>query len=111
MSLYIFCRFSFHDGVVTEICPHENEKTWVLNLKRGILSLLHNTMQRFDLSHKEVETDVHGTCPTKYMLKGARGTSLVIEKRKDLSKCQGRYKHHSVLQTSPYEFKSVYLFI
>lgn len=100
-------RFSFRDGDITEICPHENEVNWVLNFKRGVLSLFHNTMKRFDISHKSIETDVHGTCPTKYDFIGVEGTSLLVKKMKDLSKCRQRYKHHSILQTTPYEFKSV----
>ena len=32
------------DGTVDSVCPDSNEKTWALNIKRGILSSLHNTM-------------------------------------------------------------------
>lgn len=36
--------FSFQDGVVAELCTSKQEKTWVLNVKRGILSALQNSM-------------------------------------------------------------------
>lgn len=93
--------------MVTELCPTESEPNWVLNFKRGLLTLLHNSMRRFDLDHESVETDVHGTCATKYTLVGARNTSLIIEKTKDIGSCQDRYKHQSILQTTPYIFRSV----
>ncbi|KAI8509667.1 hypothetical protein Bbelb_120950, partial [Branchiostoma belcheri] len=36
-------RFSFQDGVIPEICPSAEEETWVVNIKRGILSALQNS--------------------------------------------------------------------
>jgi hypothetical protein len=38
---------------------------------------------------------------------GARETSLIITKKKDISTCTYRYKHHSILQTTPYLFRQV----
>lgn len=64
-------------------------------------------MKRFDLSHKTLETDVHGNCRTKYRLLGAEGTSLIIEKVKNIGSCINRYKHHSVLQSSRYPWHQV----
>lgn len=92
---------------MTELCPKELETNWVLNFKRGVLTLLHNTMRRFDIDHDTLETDVHGTCPTKYTLEGARNTSLIIQKTKDIANCNDRYKHQSILQTTPYSFRAV----
>lgn len=100
-------RFSFNDGVISEICPQDDEKNWVLNFKRGLLSMLHNTMKRFDLDHSTTEEDVKGICPTLYTVKGAKETSLLIEKTKDLSLCQSRDKLHSMVQSVPYNFRSV----
>ena len=48
-------RFSFQDGVVESICPHAEEKTWAVNIKRGILSAIQNSMDNFDLDFKGVE--------------------------------------------------------
>lgn len=48
-------RFSFSDGNIEEICPHESEPVWVLNFKRGILSSFHTTMTRFDVDHDTIE--------------------------------------------------------
>jgi hypothetical protein len=50
---------------------------------------------------------VNGLCETKYALMGARETSLVISKKKDITTCTYRYKHHSILQTTPYLFRQV----
>ncbi|GLH12110.1 Uncharacterized protein GBIM_16860 [Gryllus bimaculatus] len=99
-------RFSFHDGIISELCPAANETSWVLNLKRGILSTFQNSMRRFDVSHKAVEADVHGECETLYSLDRVSGTSLILNKTKDFSTCISRNKFHSILQTTPYVFHS-----
>lgn len=100
-------RFSFNDGVISEICPPEDENNWVLNFKRGILSMFHNSMKRFDLDISTTEKDVRGQCPTKYTVRGAKETSLLIQKTKDLNACQNRAQLHSVVQSVPYHFRPV----
>jgi hypothetical protein len=60
---YVICRFSFSDGLIPEVCPHENETSWVLNFKRGILSALQNTMKRFDVDHWNVDVRHSYTFP------------------------------------------------
>lgn len=55
MTTFYFYRFSFHDGIISEICPDESEDDWVLNFKRAILSLFQNSMKRFDINFKGVE--------------------------------------------------------
>ncbi len=37
-------RFAFLDGTIEAVCPDEREETWALNVKRGVLSVLQNTM-------------------------------------------------------------------
>jgi Lipoprotein amino terminal region len=101
-------RFSFHDGIIDEVCPEEEEVTWALNLKKGILSTLQNTMQRFDVDYNTTETDVSGTCDVSYMLMGTTDTSLLIQKHKDITSCTSRYKTNSILQTTPYNFRQNY---
>ncbi|KAJ8968085.1 hypothetical protein NQ317_002630 [Molorchus minor] len=93
-------RFAFKDGIITELCPREEEQSWVLNFKRGVLSMLHNTMKRLDMDHSVDEEDVRGRCTTYYKVVGAKETSLLIEKRKDLDSCHGRSKLHSILQST-----------
>ncbi|KAK9890371.1 hypothetical protein WA026_010464 [Henosepilachna vigintioctopunctata] len=99
-------RFSFNDGIINELCPNPEEKVWVLNIKRGLLSMLHNSMKRFDLDAEVVEEDVKGKCGTKYEVVGTEGTSLLIEKNKDLTSCTSRSRLHSVIQSVPYSFRS-----
>lgn len=101
-------RFSFKDGIIDELCPHEDEQNWTLNFKRGILSLLHNTMKRFDLDYEnEEEVDVRGKCSTNYNIIGVKDTSLLIEKTKDLKSCQGNSRLHSIIQSTPFSFEPV----
>lgn len=101
-------RFSFHDGVINEVCPETDEPIWSLNFKRGILSSLQNSMTRFDIDFATRETDVSGTCDVKYVILGPKKTSLVIQKTKDITSCSNRYKTNSVVQTTPYEFRNHY---
>ncbi|XP_015122764.1 uncharacterized protein LOC107045138 [Diachasma alloeum] len=95
-------RFAFEDGLVRELCPHPRETIWSLNIKRGILSMLQNTMKRFDVDHHDNELDVIGICDTRYRLHEARKTSLIITKVKDLDSCSNRGKHLSIIQSSGY---------
>lgn len=39
-------RFSFQDGRVEELCAAPTEETWVLNLKRGLLSAFQTSLTR-----------------------------------------------------------------
>lgn len=64
-------------------------------------------MERLDVDHKVLEMDVHGNCKTEYKLEGAHGTSLVIEKTKDLKSCEKRTKVESSIQMEPYNFREV----
>lgn len=49
--MFLSFRFSFHDGHISTVCPHENEPVWSLNIKKSILSTFQNRMERFDIHH------------------------------------------------------------
>lgn len=53
-------RFAFNDGVIRELCPVPNDEIWALNIRRGVLSMLQNTMIRFDVDRRHNELDVNG---------------------------------------------------
>lgn len=57
-------RFSFQDGIMEELCPLPEESAWVLNIKKGILSSLQNTMDTFKTEQNLVEviSSVSSTC-------------------------------------------------
>lgn len=38
-------QFAFQDGQIEHLCSSPDEPRWVLNVKRGILSMLQNTME------------------------------------------------------------------
>ncbi|XP_069761934.1 apolipophorins-like isoform X2 [Narcine bancroftii] len=77
-------HFSFQDGIIPEICPAEDEETWSLNIKRGILSVFQDS---YTVNQKETveEVDVLGNCPSTYKVQG----SLLV-KSKDLNRCSLR---------------------
>ncbi|XP_038048374.1 uncharacterized protein LOC119722369 isoform X2 [Patiria miniata] len=87
-------RFAFHDGVVTDVCPTGNEKTWALNFKRGVLSAIQAPVTEIPADKTEemiTETDVTGKCPTKI---SRSEFPRSIMKHKDFKNCQ----HHSKLE-------------
>ncbi|XP_070169221.1 uncharacterized protein Apoltp isoform X2 [Polyergus mexicanus] len=96
-------RFTFDDGLIHELCPNRREPVWTLNLKRGMLSMLQNSMRRFDVDHNANEVDVYGACNTEYRLYEAKRTSLIVKKSKDLADCQNGPKYFSVVQSNPYK--------
>lgn len=98
-------RFAFHDGLISEVCPSLEEPTWVLNFKKGILSTFQNTMMRFDVDFATTETDVSGICNVHYTLEATDNVFVTIRKEKDVSSCRNHYFTHSVLQTTPYNFR------
>lgn len=58
--------FAFVDGRIESICPRSDDETWAVNIRRGILSALQNTMNKLQGVSKDRETDVAGNCPVKY---------------------------------------------
>uniref|UniRef100_UPI00358E76FA vitellogenin-like n=1 Tax=Myxine glutinosa TaxID=7769 RepID=UPI00358E76FA len=85
-------HFSFQDGVVSHLCPLMDEPFWVLNVKRGLLSALQNSLPSTG-QEKLDEVDISGVCPTVYQKKG---DSLL--KTKDLENCSSRALPNTFLQ-------------
>ncbi|KAK1879652.1 hypothetical protein KUDE01_027769, partial [Dissostichus eleginoides] len=90
-------KFSLHGGKVTALCLQEGEQVWALNIKRALLSML-QTSRMASKQELVKETDVYGTCSSKYERRGA-----VLLKSRDLKQCQqARLAHfwpHSVALT------------
>lgn len=51
-------RFSFQDGRIESVCPSTREETWAVNIKKGILSSLQNSMDSFDFNFKGSEVRI-----------------------------------------------------
>ncbi|KAK5918982.1 hypothetical protein CgunFtcFv8_022916 [Champsocephalus gunnari] len=81
-------KFSLHGGKVTALCLQEGEQVWALNIKRALLSMLQTSRM---VSKQELvkETDVYGTCSSKYERRGA-----VLLKSRDLTQCQQARQAH-----------------
>ncbi|XP_075141542.1 uncharacterized protein LOC142217247 [Leptodactylus fuscus] len=78
-------QFSYHDGKIQKICPVREEKTWALNVKRGIISVLQGNLKTPSAGRTIEEVDVLGKCLTTYEF---RGQSVI--KKKHLSHCTNR---------------------
>ncbi|KAK3881181.1 hypothetical protein Pcinc_014366 [Petrolisthes cinctipes] len=97
-------RFAYHDGMVKEVCPAQDEHPHALNFKRAAISLFQNTMKRLDLDHHALETDVVGDCEIDYQVKGVSGKNLLIQRTRDLPTCTTRSSTTSFIQGVPYDF-------
>ncbi|XP_051279537.1 uncharacterized protein LOC127375918 isoform X2 [Dicentrarchus labrax] len=75
-------KFSLQGGKVTALCFQEGEQVWALNIKRALLSML-QTSRTASKQGLEKETDVYGTCTSRYERKGP-----VLLKSRDLKQCQ-----------------------
>jgi hypothetical protein len=51
-------RFGFLDGRIDTVCPEQGDETWVVNLKKGIVSAFQNTQNKLDASITTVEVGV-----------------------------------------------------
>ncbi|XP_068593999.1 uncharacterized protein [Cebidichthys violaceus] len=58
-------KFSLQEGKVTALCLQEGEQVWALNIKRALLSML-QTSRMASKQQLEKETDVYGTCTSRY---------------------------------------------
>ncbi|XP_060596717.1 uncharacterized protein LOC132750705 [Ruditapes philippinarum] len=99
-------RFSFQDGRIETVCPSEREEPWAVNIKKGILSSLQNSMDSFEFSFKGSESDVTGNCETEYTVAQRGWRTLTIKKSKDLSTCTHRQGFDSAIQTTPFRVSS-----
>lgn len=52
-------RFSFQDGIMEDLCPRPEESAWVLNIKKGILTSLQNSMDSFKTEQNIVEVSFY----------------------------------------------------
>nr|XP_040026805.1 uncharacterized protein LOC120815845 isoform X3 [Gasterosteus aculeatus aculeatus] len=75
-------KFSLQGGKVTALCLQEGEQVWALNIKRALLSML-QTSRMASKQEMEKETDVYGTCTSRYERRGP-----VLLKTRDVKQCQ-----------------------
>lgn len=99
-------RFAFIDGKIESICPSNDEEVWALNIKRGVISALQNTMTTLQGVTENTETDVLGTCPVKYVVVESNQGSLKLKKMKNLIGCKDRSSTQSILQSVAYQAES-----
>ncbi|XP_027695180.1 vitellogenin-like [Vombatus ursinus] len=85
--------FVFRDGKIPKICPQQGDPSWVVNIKRGVLSLLQSSPGT-TIPETIDEVDVLGKCPTTYERKGSR-----LLKTKDLNQCSLRRHRFTFFQS------------
>ncbi|KAA0189132.1 hypothetical protein HAZT_HAZT007033, partial [Hyalella azteca] len=97
------------DGVFEEICVDQDDPKVAVNIKKGILSMLQNSLpsnSSLNDGIKASEMDVIGICPTVYNVKHD-GDKVVVKKSKDHRLCSQRYGDGSESPLSAIPLKSV----
>nr|XP_027214984.1 uncharacterized protein LOC113807877 [Penaeus vannamei] len=76
-------HFSYQDGEIEYLCPHEKEDPAATNFKRGVLSALQTTVTKVDDQTEVVvkEIDVGGDCETRYSIQNTG--KLTVTKKKE----------------------------
>jgi len=98
-------NFAFVDGLIENICPGDGDEVWTLNVKRGVLSTLQNTMVTLQGVSQTVETDVTGSCSVKYEASMSYG-SYKLKKSKNLNACTDRTSSKTIFQSVGYDSDS-----
>lgn len=94
-------HFSYQDGVIPTICAANSDPTWVLNIKRGILSSLQVSSVYTAASVQEA--DVTGECEVNYSVESSdTNDAQTITKVKDFSKCAGRQQELGFSHFTPF---------
>ncbi|XP_022112947.2 apolipophorins [Pieris rapae] len=89
-------RFNLQDGKLgAEICAEDGDTRASLNIKRAIISLL-QTEQK-----PSTQVDVFGVCPTD-VSSSEEGSSVLLHRRRDLSRCALREQGKNDLITAIY---------
>ncbi|CAI9742929.1 apolipophorins-like [Octopus vulgaris] len=99
-------KFTLQNGRIEDVCPMTEEPIWVLNIKRGILSAFQNSMDTLDRDVNITETDVVGSCLTKYNLKESNDRMKTVMKSKDLLNCNDRESYRVAIQSVKYNVPS-----
>lgn len=98
--------FAFIDGRVESVCPRSDDDIWAVNIRRGILSTLQNTMSRLQGMSQDRETDIAGNCPVKYEVIASSPQIIKIKKTKELLGCTNRQNTETIFQGMPYSTES-----
>lgn len=84
-------KFAQDNGRYESICFDDAEETWVVNLKKAILSTIQVSAR--EQTEQMIEKDVLGYCKTKY----EQISSTTLQKTKFLSTCTKRSKSVSFI--------------
>jgi hypothetical protein len=82
--------FGYNDGVVTDVCPSQDDQQWTIDVKKAIISSLQMSARSLEQKTIVLEKDILGECETTYQPIGRRFTTQQIIKTKQLNRCQKR---------------------
>uniref|UniRef100_A0AAQ5YJ08 Phosvitin n=1 Tax=Amphiprion ocellaris TaxID=80972 RepID=A0AAQ5YJ08_AMPOC len=91
-------KFEYTNGVVGKVFAPASMTTTVLNVYRGILSILQLNIKKTQNVYELQEASVHGICKTHYALREEQEIDRIfLIKSKDLNQCQSKiYKDISL---------------
>ncbi|XP_045119855.1 uncharacterized protein LOC123509550 isoform X2 [Portunus trituberculatus] len=74
--------FSYQNGRIEEVCPHQEEHVAATNFKRAVLSMLHTSITNLQTKVIVHESDVAGECETHYHRLNSENDKVVLNKTK-----------------------------
>lgn len=98
--------FAFIDGRIESVCPQSDDEVWAVNIRRGIVSTIQNSMNKLQGIVSIDETDVTGQCPVKYEVLTSNTQTIRVKKTKDLMACKNRHDAQTIFKGTPYDVDS-----
>ncbi|CAN8004489.1 unnamed protein product [Ixodes hexagonus] len=98
--------FQMEEGIIGEIRHDPSELPWAMNIKRAIISMIQIPRTSIDSNSIVSETDIFGTCETKYSPMDIRRDGGIVKKSKNLATCFGRFGSSLPIIYTPYESKT-----
>ncbi|CAN8028289.1 unnamed protein product [Ixodes persulcatus] len=94
--------FHMEEGIIGDVRHDPSELPWAMNVKRAIMSMVQIPRTTLDANSIISETDIFGTCETKY----SPVNGGILKKSKNLATCLGRFGSSLPIIYTPYESKN-----
>ena len=81
-------QFGYDDGVVTDVCPSQQDEKWAIDVKKAVISALQMSSRSLSQSQTLMESDIVGDCETTYEPLTGHYAKYVLRKTKRLNRCE-----------------------
>uniref|UniRef100_V5ICY8 Putative vitellogenin-b n=2 Tax=Ixodes ricinus TaxID=34613 RepID=V5ICY8_IXORI len=98
--------FHMEEGIIGDVRHDPSELPWAMNIKRAIMSMVQMPRKTLEANSIVSETDIFGTCETKYSPVKIGNQGGILMKSKNLATCLGRFGSSLPVIYTPYESKN-----